>query len=108
MSEEAIFAGTLQKPAPTRGAAYPEMAPASDHEVRRRVAALLRAHGESGVVLRSTDARSPIPGPTLDYPAPWRIVVGAGSPIGPEKLREKTCRRGLVVYLAERENPGAP
>jgi serine/threonine protein kinase/tetratricopeptide (TPR) repeat protein len=130
MTEESIFHAALDRADPDERAVYLDEACGDDVDLRRRVAALIRAHEGAGDFLepmpavdpaRGNDVAgdaptvpgpdalpgSPSPEPTRAEPAgPTPVAEGPGSLIGPYKLLQKLGEGGMgVVYLAVQERP---
>jgi serine/threonine protein kinase len=111
MTEEALFAAVLEKPAAER-AAFLDQACAGDAALRNRVEALLRSHEEAGSFLEKPPA-----GDTSDADAgrwissPAELGTGPqperpGMRIGPYKLLQQIGEGGMgAVWVAEQTEP---
>jgi WD40 repeat protein/serine/threonine protein kinase len=94
-----IFWDALQLPSEDERDAYLERACGDDHDLRRRVAKLLRAQPKAKAFLEQ-----PIAGP--DATVDEFNQEAAGTVIGPYKLLEQIGDGGFgVVYLAEQHEP---
>ena len=92
-----------------------EVACAGDGELRRRVEALLLAHGKSGDLLDpsardsdiTADVTSDHASGAVDHPpGPRPFAEGPGSHIGPYKLLQQIGEGGMgAVYMAEQDEP---
>jgi eukaryotic-like serine/threonine-protein kinase len=99
--EEAIFQGALQLPEALR-AEYLKHACGGDPSLRDRIAALLKAHEQSGAFLKEPGA--PAQQKTIVVSAP--LTEKAGDRIGRYKLLQTIGEGGCgVVYMAEQEEP---
>jgi WD40 repeat protein/serine/threonine protein kinase len=98
MQEQSIFIQALEQEDPAQRAAFLDRVCADDAALRERIERLLKRHQQPGGFLES-----PVPSlSTVDEP----IREGAGTVIGPYKLREQIGEGGFgVVFLAEQEQP---
>jgi serine/threonine protein kinase/WD40 repeat protein len=107
--EQEIFSAALERDTPGERNAYIDGACGADHEMRARVAALLRANDLAGDFLPMDDLTEPPSASTQGFGRDIGEAAAAQKPgdwIGPYKLREKVGEGGCgVVYVAEQEKP---
>src|SRR5256885_1330479 len=99
MDEASIFLAALEKPSPDERAAFLDEICGDDHDLRRNVAMLLKAHVQAGDFL----AQAPAPdGRTVDQPT----TENPGTVIGPYKLLEPIGEGGMgTVWMARQTEP---
>jgi serine/threonine protein kinase len=111
MTEESLFAAALEKRDPAERAAFLDQACGDDHELRRRVEALLQSQAQlSGFLDKPAvegDLTSDVaPGRWINPDDPSPLLEGPGSRIGPYKLLQQIGEGDMgVVYMAEQEQP---
>jgi WD40 repeat protein/serine/threonine protein kinase len=95
-----IFLAALERPRPEDREAYLDRVCGADHELRRQVNLLLKAHYEAGSVLGpGSGARAQIGA----HPTP---AEAPGTVIGPYKLMEQIGEGGMgLVFVAEQQRP---
>jgi serine/threonine protein kinase len=99
MSDSGIFKAAVKLPLERR-AAYLDQACGTNHELRREVESLLRAHEQPGSFLQSQAGRLPA---TIDVEP---IAERPGTVIGPYKLMEQIGAGGMgLVFVAEQQHP---
>ena len=107
-----IFSAALERDRTGERAAYLDEACAGAPDLRDRVEALLRAHGQAGQFLEpdeadTADTSGRLPAPeadgTLSYDAPSEAL---GTTIGPYRLLQVIGEGGMgTVYMAEQTAP---
>src|SRR6516165_3867899 len=95
-----LFAEALDADTPQARAAYLDRACGGDNDLRARLEALLKAHGEAGGFLAGAGS---VPEPTVDVATRGD---GPGTVIGPYKLLQEIGEGGMgTVYMAEQSQP---
>ncbi len=104
MTEESIFVAALEKADPAERAAFLDQAWAGDHNLRRQVEELLRAHEAPGSFLNRPVVHESTTGFDAESAAP--VSEGPGTRIGPYKLMELIGEGGMgLVFVAEQQEP---
>jgi len=105
MNEESVFAAVLEKPTPQERQAFLESACQSDPSLRERVEQLLAGHACQSGILDQGGAGEYLQGKSAGH-TNHTVVEGAGSLIGPYKLKELIGEGGFgLVYVAEQQEP---
>ena len=95
-----LFAEALEADTPQARVAYLDRACGGDNDLRARLEALLKAHGEAGGFLAGAGSA---PEPTVDVPTRGD---GPGTVIGPYKLLQEIGEGGMgAVFMAEQTEP---
>jgi serine/threonine protein kinase/tetratricopeptide (TPR) repeat protein len=106
MSEEAIVTAALQKNDPDQRAAFLAEACGGEHELRRRVEALIRAREQAGAGATIDPNQRPASITRSLAQASHPISEGPGSRVGPYKLLQEVGQGGMgSVFMAAQEHP---